>query len=263
MLPRVTPIVLTEEQEHFFIETWDNNPNDTARMILHDKLGLAADVVWYISKRLRDEGKIRDKRINRYSENEALTMKKEYECGRTLKEIAKAHNIGTKGVKKCLKEVYGGKLPIIQGKLDGEEWKDVDGYSRYQVSNMGRIYNKFIHRMVYGYNVNNYRYISLLDDMETYHKHAVHRLVAQAFIPNPENKSQVDHIDSNPQNNIVTNLRWVNKEEQIKNTETRKKLQQAQKQMQKKWKIKPIIKNLLEIEPDKLALIKMIIDYKP
>ena len=38
-------------------------------------------------------------------------------------------------------------------------------------------------------------------------------------------------------------------------------MQLAQKRMQKLWKIKPIIKKLLEIEPDKLQLVKMIIDY--
>ena len=153
---------------------------------------------------------------------------------------------------------------MIQGNLEGEEWKEVDGFSRYQVSNMVRIYSKTIHRMVYGYNKNknNYRYVSLLDDSDKYHKRAIHKLVAQLFVPNPDDKPQVDHIDSNPQNNKATNLRWVNEEEQIKNTETRKKMQLAQKRMQKLWKIKPILKKLLEIEPDKLQLVKMILDYE-
>jgi hypothetical protein len=39
--------------------------------------------------------------------------------------------------------------------------------------------------------------------------HGINRLVALYFIPNPENKPYVDHIDGNPDNNCVTNLRWA------------------------------------------------------
>jgi hypothetical protein len=72
----------------------------------------------------------------------------------------------------------------------------------------------------------------------------------------------VDHKDSNPQNNDADNLRWVNQEDQLKNAETIKKKKEGIERMQRHWKVKPLLKKILEIEPDKMVLIKMIIDFK-
>lgn len=50
----------------------------------------------------------------------------------------------------------------------------------------------------------------------------VHRLVALAFIPNPDNKEFIDHIDGNGENNNVTNLRWATNQENNRNTKVSK-----------------------------------------
>lgn len=92
-----------------------------------------------------------------------------------------------------------------------EIWKDIKGYEgRYQVSNLGNI-KSFIQRkeriMKCGCNGNGYKHIPLWKDgsKKTYR---VHRLVAIAFIDNPENYPCVNHKDENNKNNKVENLEW-------------------------------------------------------
>lgn len=259
---RKNPIVLTEEQEQFFIETWENNLSYIAHVILREKLGLSFIATDIVAKRLREEGKVRDKKQKRLGNNEVLAFKQEYENGLTIKEIATAHNRGEDTVREYLKDIYGGKLPLIKAIIDGEIWKDIEGCDTHQVSNKGRIYVKATNQIIYGHLAHGYRYINISDTDGVKHHNAVHRLVAQAFVPNPENKPQVDHIDSNPLNNEASNLRWVSHEEQYQNEETKKKKQLGAERKQRHWKVKPLLDKIFEIEPDKMELIKMIIDYK-
>ncbi len=260
---RKTPIVLTKEQEQFFIETWENNQSYSATIIIREKLGLALDVIGTYAKQLRAQGKIRDKKKQRFSENEIAAYKTDYENGLTLNEIADKHHRGSKAIRRYLIVAFGGKLPKVDKRsIDGEKWADIENCDTHQVSDKGRIYVKATNQIIYGHLAHGYRYVYITDNNGIKHHYAVHRLVAQAFIPNPENKSEVDHIDSNPANNDVTNLRWVNHEEQYRNEETIKKKQLGQERQQRRWKIKPLLDKIFEIEPDKIELIKMIIEYK-
>ena len=114
-----------------------------------------------------------------------------------------------------------------------EVWKDIQGYEGlYQVSNFGRV--KSLGRNVKkpllksGYcwqeerilkpykNRKGYLNVRLCKDSRT-KDFQIHRLVAIAFIPNPENKPQIDHINADKTNNTVNNLRWVTCKENINN----------------------------------------------
>ena len=130
-----------------------------------------------------------------------------------------------------------------------EIWKDIEGFEGlYQVSNLGRV--RSLDRIVAdsrtGYRTLNGRILSLMNSQRGYQRiklckngkviiFSVHRLVAQVFIPNPDNKPEVDHIDTNPSNNRVDNLRWATNLENNRNSLTCKKRSDALKKENAPW----------------------------
>ena len=110
-----------------------------------------------------------------------------------------------------------------------ELWKDIKDYEGfYQVSNLGRV--KSLSRSIYdsrGYMIyrkgkikkpsvdkNGYPQIGLCKN-GTVITRKIHRLVAETFIPNPENKPEINHKDEDKLNNCVDNLEWVTEKENV------------------------------------------------
>ena len=105
-----------------------------------------------------------------------------------------------------------------------EIWKEVPGYiGLYKVSNYGRVKSvkKQLVLKTCG-SGNRYKTVALCNGMRKTFR--VHRLVAAAFIPNPDNKPCIDHIDGDRANNHADNLRWVTYMENNNNPITKKRL---------------------------------------
>lgn len=94
-----------------------------------------------------------------------------------------------------------------------EIWKPVPGFSKYMVSNLGRV-KSFAQDKVNGRIIKptwvrgGYLSVKLSDDSGVAYSRLVHRLVAMAFIDNPHNYPQVNHKDEDKCNNRVENLEW-------------------------------------------------------
>lgn len=107
-----------------------------------------------------------------------------------------------------------------------EVWRVIKGYPHYEVSNIGNVRsldriipcglkNRRFRGKPLRMRIKNYGYVSLTADGIS-NNFYVHRLVALMFIDNPENKPQINHIDGNKFNNVLSNLEWCTARENLK-----------------------------------------------
>lgn len=97
-----------------------------------------------------------------------------------------------------------------------EVWKNIEGYENYIVSNMGKVKNIITGKVLKQHNSGNgYLHVCLYNKEHKGRTIMVHRLVAKAFIPNPNNLPQINHIDECKENNCFSNLEWCTSEENI------------------------------------------------
>jgi len=93
---------------------------------------------------------------------------------------------------------------------------EIEGYPNYLIYDDGRVYSKKRKIFMKPSLIKGYLSIRLFIDSKR-KGFLIHRLVALHYIPNPHNKPEVDHIDINPLNNSISNLRWATRQEQIDN----------------------------------------------
>jgi hypothetical protein len=104
------------------------------------------------------------------------------------------------------------KVSLIEVTLENEIWKDIlETNGKYLVSSLGRIYSNVSLKIL---NTNPHKitgYVNVpLGSRQGGKTYRLHRLVAQAFIPNPFNKKEVNHKNKDKEDNRVENLEWMN-----------------------------------------------------
>ena len=103
-----------------------------------------------------------------------------------------------------------------------EQWKPVKGFENYQISNFGRVQSfsrKHRNGLILKPKVDRYGYETVcIGNLEGRKCPTIHRLVAMAFIDNPENKATVNHKDGIKANNIVDNLEWLTATENVQHS---------------------------------------------
>jgi len=98
---------------------------------------------------------------------------------------------------------------------------EIVGYENYLIYEDGKVQNKKTKRYLSTCDNNGYLQVGLYQNGR--HKnYKIHRLIAEHYIPNPDNRKEVDHINRNKKDNRIENLRWVTRSENNLNTTVQK-----------------------------------------
>lgn len=122
--------------------------------------------------------------------------------------------------------------------MEEEIWKDIHGYEGlYQVSNLGNVFSVRNKKILSQSEHTTYSIVCLSKDGKS-KAFGVHRLVASAFIPNPDGKNTVNHINCNRHDNRAENLEWLTWEENISHYTKSEKFQKIHKAPQRHYWLK-------------------------
>jgi hypothetical protein len=243
----------SKEELEDIINIFETNSTKKAIPPLYQRYGLKLKETRALYAELVQAGLARDHLRDRWTVEQTMKLKTLVEQGYNISEIADFFKKGKDTVRNKIVKEYG-RVPFIE--LPGEEWRDTLSLEGYQVSNKGRVRDKET-QIVYKGTLNK------RDGGLEFKACKMHRLVAEVFIPNPENKPYVDHIDTDRTNNDVTNLRWVTQEENMRNEQTRENLRKGWEKRKKTNDAIALIKLALELVPDKLELIQLVIECSP
>lgn len=114
--------------------------------------------------------------------------------------------------------------------MEQEIWKDIKGYEGYfKISNLGRVMAieryvkqgngmRYCKERIVPHHLNPFGYpcVTLCKEKKS-KEHSIHRLIMEAFVPNPENKPHIDHINTDKTDFRISNLRWVTPKENSNN----------------------------------------------